>query len=76
MAINLERHVGVRVKGFLVLLRSLALSLEACEGVLGRRILNTNICNPQFSYGLAQIMRQAVDGVGRSPAWRLPIWCF
>lgn len=80
MEIKLDRHVGVRVKDFLELLRSSDLSLEACEqrvpGRGGRWTLHTNICSPQFSYELVQIMRQAVGSVGRSPAWRLPILCF
>lgn len=74
---NLERHTGVRVKG-LLLLRTWTSGLEACEqkapGREGRWVVHINIPSPQFSCGLVQIMRQAVVGVGGSPAWSLPIW--
>lgn len=63
------------MKDFLVLLRNLDLSPEACEqsmpGRGGRGTLDTNILSPQFSGGLAQITRHVADGVGESPAWRL-----
>lgn len=52
MEIKLKRHIGVRVKGFLVLLKSLDLRSEACEQkVLGRGggwALNINTLSPQF----------------------------
>lgn len=52
MEIKLKRHIGVRVKAFLVLLKSLDLSSEACEQkALGRGgvwALNTNTLSPQF----------------------------
>lgn len=70
--------IWARIKGLQVLLGSLGLGpggLQADTPRKGRQVgaLNTSILSPQLGCGLVQIMRQAVDGVGESLAWRLSI---